>query len=121
MKKFIQTLTIVSFSLLRGNAQYNQQSQAILAKQSHHFFIENKGQWPKEVLYLTRINGLDAWITKQGILYTFYKIEENAISKPKDEIDKLINYKSNEIEKNSKLIGHRVWMKLQHSNNVVIP
>ncbi|MCX7880874.1 MAG: hypothetical protein N2517_09475, partial [Ignavibacteria bacterium] len=29
-------------------------------KENWQFFIENKGQWPEEVLYLTRIGGLDA-------------------------------------------------------------
>lgn len=40
-----------------------------------NYFIENKGQWPEEVLYLTQIKGLNAWITKSGVLYDFYKIE----------------------------------------------
>jgi hypothetical protein len=37
------------------------------------FFIENKGQWNSNVLYLCRMKGLDAWITKSGINFTFYK------------------------------------------------
>ncbi|MGQ9863089.1 MAG: DUF7948 domain-containing protein [Bacteroidia bacterium] len=43
---------------------------------NHLFFIENKGQWPWEVLYLARLRGMDAWITKKGVVYTFYKPEE---------------------------------------------
>lgn len=38
------------------------------------FFIENKGQWPQDVLYLTQIGGLDAWITQKGIVYDFYQL-----------------------------------------------
>lgn len=48
----------------------------MLAKADKQFFIENKGQWPAEVLYLTRIGDLDAWITKQGVMYDFYTLEE---------------------------------------------
>lgn len=37
-------------------------------------FIENKGQWPSEVLFLTRLNGLNAWITKSGVTYDHFRI-----------------------------------------------
>lgn len=37
-------------------------------------FIENKGQWPSEVLFLTRLNGLNAWITKTGVTYDYFRI-----------------------------------------------
>lgn len=40
------------------------------------FFIENKGQWPSEVLYVTRISGMDVWITKNGVTYRFYILKE---------------------------------------------
>ncbi|MBX3165562.1 MAG: SBBP repeat-containing protein [Bacteroidetes bacterium] len=40
------------------------------------FFIENKGQWHADVLYLVRTGGLDAWITKAGVTYDFYATEK---------------------------------------------
>jgi hypothetical protein len=36
-------------------------------------FIENKGQWDSEVLYLCRLGGMDAWIKNDGVSYTFYE------------------------------------------------
>ncbi|MBX3164787.1 MAG: hypothetical protein KF900_09915 [Bacteroidetes bacterium] len=42
---------------------------------SQQFFIENKGQWHADVLYLVRTGGLDAWITKAGVTYDFYATE----------------------------------------------
>ncbi len=48
-------------------------SSQVQAEISTHFFIENKGQWDKEVLYLCRINGLNAWINKSGVTYDFHK------------------------------------------------
>ena len=102
-------LSFILVSLFLGfnvvYAKNNGQAQSALAKVNHQFFIENKGQWPNEVLYLTRINGLDAWITKKGVLYTFYKLEEN----------------KNEDKKEGIILGHRVWMKLQNQNQNVSP
>jgi hypothetical protein len=34
-------------------------------------FIENKGQWHKNALFLTHTNDGDAWITKSGIAFSF--------------------------------------------------
>jgi hypothetical protein len=71
-------------------------------------FIENKGQWHPDVLYLCRLGGLDAWITKWGVNYTFFKLEE----KPSSEARKpspLEKFGHREVE----LIGHRVLMKLR--------
>jgi len=36
------------------------------------YFIENKGQWDREVRFLARLNGMNAWITDCGIVYDFY-------------------------------------------------
>ncbi|MBI3259638.1 MAG: T9SS type A sorting domain-containing protein, partial [Ignavibacteriae bacterium] len=41
----------------------------------HAVFIQNKGQWSADVLYLARLKGVNTWITKQGIRYDFHKIE----------------------------------------------
>lgn len=39
-----------------------------------NFFIENKGQWLPKVRFFTKIGGMGAWITDNGIVYDFYKI-----------------------------------------------
>ncbi len=39
-------------------------------------FIENKGQWDKEVLFLCKMNNQDAWITKSGLVLDYYKLEQ---------------------------------------------
>ncbi|MFC2130364.1 SBBP repeat-containing protein [Bacteroidota bacterium] len=41
----------------------------------NNFFIGNKGQWPEEVKFLAKIGGMNAWVTNEGIVYDFYKIE----------------------------------------------
>ena len=40
------------------------------------YFVENKGQWPGEVLFMTRIAGVDVWITDHGVVYDFNKMRE---------------------------------------------
>ncbi|MCX7769408.1 MAG: SBBP repeat-containing protein [Flavobacteriales bacterium] len=51
-------------------------AQRALSAVDRHFFIENKGQWPQEVLYLARLGGLNAWITRTGAVYDFYQLKE---------------------------------------------
>jgi hypothetical protein len=69
MKKTF-TIIVVLISCLPNSILGN-----ISAK--NRYFIENKGQWPDNVLFNTRLNLLDVWITKEGIYYDFYKIEKN--------------------------------------------
>jgi hypothetical protein len=71
-------------------------------------FIENKGQWHPDVLYLCRLGGLDAWITKWGVSYTFFKLEEKPSAQAR-EPSLHEKFGRREVE----LIGHRVLMKLR--------
>jgi len=36
-------------------------------------FIENKGQWDSRVKFLARSDGVDSWVTKDGVVYDFHK------------------------------------------------
>jgi hypothetical protein len=78
---------------------------------SNLVFIENKGQWHSDVLYLCRMGGMDARITKYGVNYTFYKLEEipSANKNERSLPDKFEH-------KDYNMIGHRVLMKLQNYN-----
>jgi len=86
-------------------------AQSALAKPDNQFFIENKGQWPEDVLYLCRMGGLDTWITKYGVNYTFYQLEKDqSASESNSPID-------HDFEtKNYRVIGHRILKKLQNHN-----
>jgi hypothetical protein len=49
---------------------------AMVARQlerSHHAFIQNKGQWKSDVSFRAQSEGLDAWLTKSGITFDFFK------------------------------------------------
>jgi hypothetical protein len=91
-------------------------SRALLPEEKQKFqaatggpaFIENKGQWHPDVLYLCRLGGLDAWITKWGVNYTFFKLEEKPSAEDREPFlhEK---FGGREVE----LIGHRVLMRLR--------
>ncbi|MCS7029666.1 MAG: SBBP repeat-containing protein [Bacteroidia bacterium] len=89
-------------------------AQSALAKADRLFFIENKGQWHSDVLYLCRMGGLDAWITKYGVNYTFYKIERNKAAEFSRSM--LPKHKFDHDPENEILLGHRVLFELQNYN-----
>ena len=45
----------------------NKNVQQNFENEKKPYFIENKGQWPSEVLYLSQMGGLNTWITKKGM------------------------------------------------------
>ncbi|MDQ1267044.1 MAG: hypothetical protein QG635_2197, partial [Bacteroidota bacterium] len=78
------------------------------------FFIENKGQWPPQVRYLARKNGLAAWVTDSGVVYDYHKIVSDT-----SESEKPAGSKQNHISRmgkaglpddNSKIAGHVIRM-----------
>jgi hypothetical protein len=87
-------------------------AEQALQKADKQFFIENIGQWHSDVFYLTRMGGLDVWITKYGVNYTFYQIEK----KPNAEKAEHLPSKFNDDIKDATLLGHRVLLKLQNHN-----
>jgi hypothetical protein len=88
-----------------------------LQKADKQFFIENKGQWHPDVLYLTRMGGLDVWITRYGVNYTFYKIEKNLNAKKEEHLPGKFNHEMGD----ATLLGHRVLFKLQNHNANSLP
>jgi hypothetical protein len=114
MKKQIFTLIICMAGIAGMNAQIADAKNA-LSRSDKQFFIENKGQWPAEVLYATRIGGLDAWITKNGVLYDFYKLEEiQNLAKTEEALPGKFK------QKDYTMTGHRIRYKLQGNNTNVM-
>jgi hypothetical protein len=114
MKK---TVTPIFTCLLGAASVFAQPSSPFTAEQAlqkadKQFFIENKGQWHPDVLYLTRMGGLDVWITKYGVNYTFYKIEKSPNAKRAEHLPSKFDH---ELE-DATLLGHRVLFKLQNHN-----
>lgn len=55
------------------------------------YFVPNKGQWDDEVKFLTKIGGMNAWITDSGVVFDFYSIQR----------------KNNSFNKNSKFLQRK--------------
>lgn len=115
-KNQLITFAFLLFGIATAQAQVSATSnnaQQALTTIDHRFFIENKGQWPSEVLYLTQMGGLNTWITTKGMMYEFYKTEEiNDASTPGAIPGKFE-------QKEYKRWGHRVGYKLIGNNAVV--
>ncbi|MEM4326260.1 MAG: SBBP repeat-containing protein, partial [Candidatus Pacearchaeota archaeon] len=78
-----------------------------LEKKDELSFIENKGQWDQDVLYLCRMNGTDIWITRKGINYTFYKKDKIGDGRCPD-------------HQYDVLFGHRIIIEWEGCNSDII-
>ncbi|MFH1052525.1 MAG: T9SS type A sorting domain-containing protein [bacterium] len=106
MKKF-SFLILFLFTLL-----------PLLGQQGNNFFIENKGQWDSNIRFLAKVDGMNAWITNEGIYYDFFVIEEKKIDDIKKE--KFISDTYSPINENHKTQrGHVVKMNLVGQNQVI--
>ncbi|MEN3040157.1 MAG: SBBP repeat-containing protein [Bacteroidia bacterium] len=84
-----------------------------LGRVDRGFFIENKGQWHPDVLYLYRGPGLDAWITRYGLNLTFTKAEKPVLPLS----PALSPHQREQMElEHSILLGHRVLIELEGAN-----
>lgn len=114
--RFICYLLSISSILISFSSNLHAQDLTLPAPGSRGgHFIENKGQWPDEVLYLTRMGGLDAWITRTGIYYDFYDIRQTDIP------DKQDQYKQGNSQAlpPAERLGHIVNQELLASNSSV--
>jgi hypothetical protein len=114
-KKLLFILVLFSAAT---NAQQVNNPQQILNQANKSFFIQNNGQWDSEVKYLTRIGGMNAWITNSGVVYDYYHIDNN-LDKPKS-LGKSLKGKQNYGIKNAILYGHIVKMEMVNAERNII-
>ncbi|MDR3627383.1 MAG: hypothetical protein P4L45_11145, partial [Ignavibacteriaceae bacterium] len=100
---------LVLFSAASSAQQINN-TQQILNQANRSFFIQNNGQWNSEVKYLIRIGGMNAWITNSGVVYDYYRIDNN-LDKPKL-LRMSLKEEQNSEFKNTNIYGHIVKMEL---------
>ncbi|MCS7188461.1 MAG: SBBP repeat-containing protein [Bacteroidia bacterium] len=77
------------------------------------YFIENKGQWPAEVLYLCRLGRADIWITCYGLNIAFYQVYEK-----KEDTQEAMLWADNPKAplREGEIIGQRILLKYQNKN-----
>jgi len=107
-------LWLIPSLVLAQPAQTNLQAQQLLNKNRTSFFIENKGQWPAEVLYLARIGGMNAWITNKGVVYDYYQIIRNY--KPEETIKLPLHEKDEFERKHTGIRGQVINIELENAN-----
>jgi hypothetical protein len=107
----IKVFALLALSFCSAFAQPASQNTISQSNIDRNFFIENKGQWHSDVLFLARLDGMDAWITKYGLNFSFYKAQ---VAKAKNET---CNNLSPEQQQKGRLFeGQRVLMRLENGN-----
>jgi len=82
---------------------------------NNYFFIENRGQWNEDVLFLANMDELNVWITNKGVIYDYYKID-NEFSY--DEFNYHSPNQQSEYDLyNTKLLGHSVKVTFPNGDN----
>jgi hypothetical protein len=111
-KKYALLFYLLStfFFILKGKNE--QQAISSMERLDKRYFIENKGQWPRDVLYLCRMGGLDFWITRYGMNFTFYKIEKD---KGTESLEMKMG-KHHVGMDNATVLGHRVLLEFEGGN-----
>ena len=110
------TKLILSFSLILFFAHYKALALSpsnTNNDQSKSFFIENKGQWDQQILFLARASGLNYWITTEGIVYDFYELAVPEKSSTE--------FNSDLQSENIAINGHIVKSSFQKSNQASMP
>jgi len=64
-------IRIISFIVMCFAVTVFSQSNA----SSSPFFVENKGQWSDDILFKTALDGMDVWVTEEGVVYNFMEYE----------------------------------------------
>ena len=100
MKKYM--IHLIVLILFYANIQAHE-AYEILDRNDRCFFIENKGQWPEEVKYLSKIGGMNAWITDFGVVYDYYNIIRE--SKPDDPFKKFKMHRHQSDDDNTRTVG----------------
>lgn len=112
MKQISQLLIFLIPLIGVGQSNSIKYSQKTTRQIDEQWFIENKGQWPEDVLFFAQIHGLNAWITKVGITYDFYATKENY---KEDRISQMLFY-DNLRHKSMRRYGQIVNWKFENSN-----
>ena len=85
-KSYNETLLINSYSH-RAKPVYNSctgRYSCTPKQQPIYFFLENKGQWPKDVLFKSKMSGGNLWLQTNKLIYhlqDFSSLRENHFSR----------------------------------------
>ena len=71
----MKKLLLIVF-MMTGVFAFSRSGEKTIPVTAHQvFFIANHGQWPAEVKYLAKSNGVNVWITRRGLIYDYYQYD----------------------------------------------
>ncbi|MCX6153600.1 MAG: hypothetical protein NT007_05525 [Candidatus Kapabacteria bacterium] len=110
--EFLLVLLFLSISALAIAAQNKSILKNPPTEKSINF-IENKGQWNPDVLYLTKLNGVNAWLTKFGVAYDYFQLYQDTTEAKSDNFIKHNRDPKPSMapDENMKVKGHVIFMK----------
>jgi len=115
--KALYTLLLVQIPLIliaQKEINHPQSQQLLNNSNKSQFFIENKGQWPRQVKFLARLGGMNCWITDSGVVYDYYRIDRNYSP---DSVMMLLPHEKDEFERtHTSCTGHVVKMDYEGIN-----
>ena len=77
-------LFIVSILYFAPTLVFSQKTENYNSTHNHNVFLENKGQWPKDVLFKSKMSGGNLWIQSNKLVYhlqDFSSLKENHLAK----------------------------------------
>ena len=89
-----------------------QNAEEGLIRVNQRYFIESKGQWPELVLFLARLDGLDFWITREGMTLNFFQRREISLAGGRSEPLCRGEFR----ERGYEVVGHSVAVRLIGAN-----
>jgi len=124
MKKLLLILAIQFIALNVFSNEINEEliKSNFNKSKNNQVFIENKGQWDSNVLFLTKTNGANVWITKSGVTYDYYqmsKVETVKSNNPK--LNSTKNHLKDEEMPKYNIKGHIFKMQLENVKENPIP
>ena len=66
---------LILFIVLYTNSQALELANSKKTTAKYYSFIQNKGQWDDEVLFLAEMRGVNVWVCKASIKFEYYGFE----------------------------------------------
>jgi len=112
------TIQILSLNIFSQIVNETEIKSKLKKASNNQAFIENKGQWNDEVLYLSKVNGANVWITKSGVVYDYFQMELVEQDTSQSLLDKKLQRfdRRRDTQPNYNICGHIFKMELQNGN-----
>lgn len=110
-----QLFTILfSVFILSITLSFAQNVATTKTSMNSEYFIENKGQWDEQALFMSKHGNVNFWITKDGVTYDYYVIERDQEFVKPDGSPNMDHF-----GKTTKYYGHVIITKFLNANKTI--